>query len=315
MRRRHDCINSSGALGLVLRVEARRDRRRVISQSYFFTTSLPFSIFSKISEGHSEENALWYWCLNILLDRDLLKLSDFDCTAEIGSDFEACTAPYGRILNGNEAEGRRGGSGFLGPRTEQFALGSLYYLINYGCEVYGDCCLTEDPKEHGPEVVDLLQNMKFPELDGDPIIDNIIESCWYNKYTTVRQLASHTESLLIEGTNSEDFDAEANGWGGVMGRKVRGLWCGLVHWWSTMEQSASDEAANTAAHSRGLNGDNCDGVGQDHLAEDLFLKKTLCQDLKQRGLLQLLTSGEPEQLGFIFKWYRYMAPGVGRSQS
>ena len=68
---------------------------------------------------------------NILLDGNRLKLSDFDCTAEIGTDFEACMAPYGRILNSNDmdqGQGRRGTSGFLGPRAEQFALGSLYYL-------------------------------------------------------------------------------------------------------------------------------------------------------------------------------------------
>lgn len=70
---------------------------------------------------------------NILLDHNRLKLSDFDYTVEIGTDFEACMAPYGRILNGNETDqGRRGTSCFLGSRTEQFALGSLYYLINYG---------------------------------------------------------------------------------------------------------------------------------------------------------------------------------------
>nr|KMM64400.1 hypothetical protein CPAG_00752 [Coccidioides posadasii RMSCC 3488] len=45
--------------------------------------------------------------------------------------FEACMTLHGRILNGNEADqGQRGTSGVLGPRTEQFALGSLYYLIN-----------------------------------------------------------------------------------------------------------------------------------------------------------------------------------------
>lgn len=94
---------------------------------------------------------------NILLDRDRLKVSDFDCTAEIGTDFEACMAPYGRILNSDEPDqGRRGSSGFLGPRTEQFALGSLFYLINYGFEVYGDRCLTDNPNEHGRKVVDLL---------------------------------------------------------------------------------------------------------------------------------------------------------------
>lgn len=180
---------------------------------------------------------------NILLDRDFLKLSDFDRTAEIGADFEACIAPYGRILNGNETdpdgrllngketdEGRRGSSGLLSPRTEQFALGSLYYLINYGFGVYGDRSLTEDPKEHRPKVVDLLQDMKFPELDGDPAIDNIIESCWHNKYATIRELASHTEMLIIEET--------------------------------------SCKGSTEAAHIRGLNGNNCDGLDRDHFDQD-----------------------------------------------
>lgn len=64
---------------------------------------------------------------NILLDRDRLKLSDFDCTAEIGTYFEACTAPYGRLLNSKEVDqGESGTSGSQGPRTEQFALGPLY---------------------------------------------------------------------------------------------------------------------------------------------------------------------------------------------
>jgi serine/threonine protein kinase len=191
---------------------------------------------------------------NILLDRDRLKLSDFDCTAEIGTDFEACIAPYGRLLSGNEtSQGRCGTSGFLGPRTEQFALGSLYYLINYGFEVYGDRCLTEDPKEHGPKVVDLLQNMEFPNLDGDLMIDNIIDRCWHNKYATVAELAAHTKTLLTEVTNS----------------------------------------------------DSCDNVDQDHSTEDLSLKKAFCQDLEKRGLLQLLSLGEPEQIGFTFEWYRH----------
>lgn len=66
---------------------------------------------------------------NILLDRDRLKLSDFDCTAEIGTYFEACMAPYGRLLNSEEVDqGESGTSGFLSPRTEQFALGSIFYF-------------------------------------------------------------------------------------------------------------------------------------------------------------------------------------------
>ncbi|KAM5433687.1 hypothetical protein McanMca71_003372 [Microsporum canis] len=146
---------------------------------------------------------------NILLDRDRLKLSDFDCTAEFGADFEACIAPYGRLLNSSEADlGPRGSSGFLSPRTEQFALGSLYYLINYGFEVYGDRCLHENPREHGPKVVELMQDMEFPELDGDPLIDGIIDKCWHNKYTTVAELAAQTDTLLAEGTNGEQNNVE-----------------------------------------------------------------------------------------------------------
>ncbi|PYI07009.1 kinase domain-containing protein [Aspergillus sclerotiicarbonarius CBS 121057] len=149
---------------------------------------------------------------NVLLDRDRLKLSDFDCTAEIGADFEACVAPYGRILNTNEPNhGEPGTSGFLGPRTEQFALGSLFYLINYGFEVYGDQRLTEDPKEHGPKVVELLQKMEFPKLDGDLLIDDVISKCWDKKYTTAAELAAHTEMLISEETNCTEPDSNSGG--------------------------------------------------------------------------------------------------------
>lgn len=144
---------------------------------------------------------------NILLDRNRLKLSDFDCTAEIGTIHEACIAPYGRILNSNEPDqGECGTSGFLGPRTEQFALGSIYHFINYGFEAYGDRCLTDDPYDHGPKVVDLLQNMEFPELNGNPLIDNIIHKCWHNQYSTVSELAARTERLLNENTDAAASD-------------------------------------------------------------------------------------------------------------
>src|SRR5699024_8106644 len=91
-----------------------------------------------------------------------------------------------------------------GPRTEQFALGSLYYLINYGLEIYGNQCLTEDPREHGPKVVDSLQSREFPKLDGDPQIDNIINKCWRNQYALLRSwLGVRRPSLLKDTTGRE----------------------------------------------------------------------------------------------------------------
>ncbi|EFE39694.1 hypothetical protein TRV_05586 [Trichophyton verrucosum HKI 0517] len=204
---------------------------------------------------------------NILIDRDRLKLSDFDCTAEFGTDFETCMAPYGRILNSNEQDqGSCGGSGFLGCRTEQFALGSLYYFINYGFEVYDDQCLTEDPKEHGRKVVELLQNMEFPKLDGDdPLIDEIINKCWHNGYATIADLAACTETFLGRN-NGRETEAEIT---------------------------------------NGEELDGCSRESRQNDLEDISSKRTFCQDLEKRGLLRMLSSGEPEQLGFTLEWYRH----------
>ncbi|GFG01086.1 CBL-interacting serine/threonine-protein kinase 20 [Aspergillus udagawae] len=239
---------------------------------------------------------------NILLDRDRLKLSDFDCTAEIGTDFEACISPYGRILNSNETDqGQCGTSGFLGPRTEQFALGSLYYLINYGFEVYGDQCLTEDPNEHGSKVVELLQNMEFPTLDGDLLIDDIINKCWHNKYSTVAELAAHTQTLLAEGPKQEGINAKTisttTQWRKDIGRIVCGLWGSLGNLGVSLRQSPND-ANIEVANGRESIRENCDDMDEDK-------KKAFCQDLEKRGLLQFLSSAEPEQLGFTFEWYRH----------
>ncbi|KAJ5561649.1 serine/threonine protein kinase [Penicillium sp. DV-2018c] len=186
---------------------------------------------------------------NILLDRDRLKLSDFGYTVEFGTDFETCPCPYGRLLNSSESD-----QGI--PGSPGFALGSLFYLINYGFEVYDDHCLTDDPYEHELKVKVLLQDMKFPKLDGDPLIDDIIDKCWHNQYRTLAELATHTERLLNEPVS----EAEA----------------------------PSQEAASTPGQ--------CTAS-----SEYLSSKQEFCRDLEKRGLLRLLTSGEPMELGFIME--------------
>ncbi|KAJ5799264.1 uncharacterized protein N7518_001332 [Penicillium psychrosexuale] len=103
----------------------------------------------------------------------------------------------------------------------------------------GDQCLAEDPKEHGPKVVDLLQNMEFPKLDGDAPIDDIIDKCWHNKYATVAALPAHTETLITEGTKQEGTNAESISVTRrhmVIGRIIRGLWCSLGNWRTLVRQ-------------------------------------------------------------------------------
>ncbi|KAK2797565.1 hypothetical protein FQN50_009160 [Emmonsiellopsis sp. PD_5] len=233
---------------------------------------------------------------NILLDRNRLKLADFDCTAEFGTDFETCPCPYGRLLNRNEADqGIPGTAGFLGPRTEQFALGSLYYLINYGFEVYDDQRLTDDPYEHGPKVMDLLQDMEFPKLNGDPLLDDIIHKCWHNQYCTLADLATRTETLLRE-PRSAALDHEAlspSGWRTAINRMLRQLCPNLV-----AQRRSNEEVAN---------GDGYHEVDQKRSNEHISSKEKFCQDLEKRGLLRLLTSSTPTELGFSME-HRHVSP-------
>ncbi|KAJ5940110.1 hypothetical protein N7516_000278 [Penicillium verrucosum] len=251
---------------------------------------------------------------NVLLDRNRLKLSDFDCTATIGTNYEACMAPYGRLLNTKESDqGECGTPGFLGPRTEQFALGSLYYLMNYGFEVYGDRCLDEDPYEHGPKVVELLQNMEFPTLDGNPSIDNIIDKCWHNKYATVSELATHTKSFLTETTDAmesrkkESSEVEtlvetiSKRWRMALRRITHWIFYDLGVWCRSLLHSVQRETTIAERDS----GDDRDGVDESCLEEEFISKREFCQDLEKRGLLHALCSGEPEQIGFTFDWYRH----------
>jgi hypothetical protein len=74
--------------------------------------------------------------------------------------------------------------------------------------------------------MDLLQDMKFPKLDGDPLIDDIIDKCWHNQYRTLAELATHTVTLLrtplSEALNPES--ASAPGWHTSIERILPQLW-------------------------------------------------------------------------------------------
>ncbi|KAL2859091.1 protein kinase [Aspergillus pseudodeflectus] len=275
---------------------------------------------------------------NILLNGDTLKLSDFDATAEIGTHFECCLAPYGRLLNKHEADlGPCGSAGDMGPRTETFALGSLFFFINYGFEVYEDRCLDEDPKEHGPRVVDLLQDMVLPELDGDPVVDEVIRACWFNQFARVADLAAHTQTLVtvvqasggtqvgelsdceygdgkhgaLKEGDGEQNDGQPNA--GEGGGEQKGQHVNKNPHNGGDGDTETSAAEEFGEHTGEQNDSEPDGNqeaagGNDDYnghGEDLCSKRALCRDLEQRGLLEILSSAEPEQLGFSLEWYRH----------
>ncbi|CAG8009179.1 unnamed protein product [Penicillium salamii] len=108
----------------------------------------------------------------------------------------------------------------------------------------------------GLKIVELLQDMVFPDLKGGPI-DDIIDKCWHSGYATIAELGTFTERLFNE-ENGREHDSELT-----------------------------------------------DREDQSHTVEDDLSKNTLCQELEKDGLLRLLCSGEPEELGFKLEWYRH----------
>lgn len=128
---------------------------------------------------------------NLLLDsQDHLKLSDFDNMIEIGTRADGATAPWARIL-GPEAGSEKGTFGRNGARLEQFAIGSILYCMTRGFEPYED----EEFSYADPTlVVDRLQDMVFPDLDGGHL-DRIIDRCWKGEFGQLKDLAAETKLL------------------------------------------------------------------------------------------------------------------------
>ena len=150
---------------------------------------------------------------NVLLNRNRVELTDFDNAAEFGTPFTACQEPWGRELQENEPEYDIPGctAGLLGPRTEQFALGSIYHYINYGMEAFGDKRLSDRPRDRGPALRDLLQDRQFPILDRHLMIDELIRKCWDNQFLTIANLAMSTKALFSKCSNGEESKTISEG--------------------------------------------------------------------------------------------------------
>ncbi|KAH8588752.1 hypothetical protein B0O99DRAFT_664869 [Bisporella sp. PMI_857] len=136
------------------------------------------------------------WPPNLLLDReDHLKLTDFDNTAAAGTTFEVDIAPYARVL-GDEGGEQRGSFGYLGPRAEQFTIGSVFYYMIRG---YEPCNNEWFGERHGLVIVDLLQKMMLPKTD-DNKVDTIMRSYWHGEYDSIQRLSATVK--LLDCVNS-----------------------------------------------------------------------------------------------------------------
>ncbi|KAG8416798.1 hypothetical protein J3459_013628 [Metarhizium acridum] len=125
---------------------------------------------------------------NVLLDdNDGLKLIDFDHSLLIGDRLDVGYEPYVRQYRiGAKDEG--GTFGVAGPTTEQYALGSMFWYMSRGTELYAEL--------EGPDRVDRLIDDIFPEVNLEDPIDKIIDNCWHGRYGRVADLLKDVEGIM-----------------------------------------------------------------------------------------------------------------------
>jgi len=121
------------------------------------------------------------------------KLCDFDRAVKVGEPLDAGTDPFARLL-GKEGGSDCGTYGKAGPRTEQFALGSVLYALLRGYDPLEDQWFGLD---HDIIVMDMLQRKEFPALSLSPV-DTIISGCWDGDYVTIQELEHNISGMLPE---------------------------------------------------------------------------------------------------------------------
>ena len=126
---------------------------------------------------------------NILFDdEDQVRFIDYDHSLKVGETVEVGFEPYVRH--------RKEDYGIAGPDTEQFALGSVFWFMSRGTELYADI--------DGAERVNRLIGCKFPELnvESDPI-DAIIYDCWHGKFESIAALARRVRQVVLDESLKE----------------------------------------------------------------------------------------------------------------
>lgn len=119
-----------------------------------------------------------------------VKLADFDRTIRVGEDMLSGTEPFARLLGGEGGQDC-GTYGTAGCRSEQFAIGSVFYTLTRGYEPFEDEWWGPD---HGPVRMQKLQKMEFPPL-GRLRHDEIIDNCWHGRYASIADLSADIIAL------------------------------------------------------------------------------------------------------------------------
>jgi serine/threonine protein kinase len=129
---------------------------------------------------------------NIIFDKDGQPvLADFDHSLTIGEPLDVGFEPYVRLCYTGSAS--CGQYGIAGAITEQFALGSIWWFILTGNELYHDIAAYE--------MVDSLHDKIYPSTTELGRAGEIIECCWHGKFDTIALLLqSIVEAAEVDGS-------------------------------------------------------------------------------------------------------------------
>lgn len=187
-----------------------RDRISIISEAprpvlqWMLQLSSAVACIENLGYAHGDINPQ-----NVLVDdNDGLKLIDFDHALPIGDPVDVGYEPYVRQYRvGTKDKG--GTFGVAGPTTEQYALGSLFWYMSRGTELYSEL--------EGPDQVERLMDDIFPVVNLEDPIDKIIDNCWHGRYNRVADLLKEIEGIAGSTTKEQKL---VNGMEEVEKRRV-----------------------------------------------------------------------------------------------
>ena len=147
---------------------------------WMFQLSYAAACLESLGYAHGDINPQ-----NILFDgNDQVKLIDFDHSLKFGDMLDVGYEPY--VRQHRELVG--GIYGVAGPVTEQFALGSVFWYITRGSELYSEL--------EGPDQVDRLLDGNLPLAEPQDPIDRIIRNCWNGYYPKIADLVDNIRDVL-----------------------------------------------------------------------------------------------------------------------
>lgn len=123
---------------------------------------------------------------------DQVELIDFDHSSKIGDALDVGYEPYVR----QHRETIGGVYGIAGAVTEQFALGSVFWYITRGSELYSEL--------EGPDQVDRLLDGNFSTTDPQDPTDKIVRNCWKGYYLRIADLVEDFRNMIGEGIHKQD---------------------------------------------------------------------------------------------------------------